>query len=118
MLDHLLGGKEDPTAGSRPLICGAVAGGELGWDPGGREFTSSCNSSAVKRFRGSRFSFRIMETNGGWLEISRHSEQGTFRVIHHPFQMKGEKQRASSAARGKILTSCSQRAENTQHHQI
>ena len=37
MLDHLLGGKEDPIAGSRPLICGAVAGGELGWDTGGRD---------------------------------------------------------------------------------
>lgn len=71
-LDHLLGSKEDPITGSRPLICGAVAGGELGWDTGGRDFTSSCNSSAVKQFRESKYSLRIMELNGGWLEISRH----------------------------------------------
>ena len=68
----MLGGKEDPVTATSPLICGAVAGGELGWDTGGREFTSSCNSSAVKRFRESKYSFRIIELNSGWLETSRH----------------------------------------------
>lgn len=119
-LDHWSGGNEDPIIGGSLLICGAIAKMCLVVNRDGVLVEGNSLADAIpqqSRGSGKVNFFRIMELDGGWLEISSYWEKERLRVINHQFQMKCEKQSQPTCLEAceEILISCSQRAENSQH---